>query len=81
MTANDARLFGQLLILLDSTFEGERAAALEKIHALRNKRNFPTFDQVLRALAESVPMADYLDACRRDVECAVPRFRQRDRDR
>jgi hypothetical protein len=53
----------------------------QKIHALRGKHNFPTFDDLLRALHESVPMADYLEACRRDVECAVPRHWQRDRDR
>ena len=80
MTANDARLFGQLLILLDSDFEGERAAALEKIHALRNKRNFPTFDQVLRALGESVSMADYQKLAGEKWN-AVPRRRQRGRDR
>jgi hypothetical protein len=59
MTADDARLFGQLVALLDSDQHGERSSALEKIFSLRTKHNFPNFGDVLHTLNSTVPLADY----------------------
>src|SRR3954463_9980711 len=59
MTADDARLFGQLVALLDSDQQGERASALEKVFLLRPKHNFPKFGDVLHSLNSTVPLAEY----------------------
>ena len=59
MTADEARMFGQLVALLDSDQQGERAAALEKIFSLRTKYHFPKFGDVLNSLSNTVPLADY----------------------
>lgn len=59
MTADEARLFGQLVALLDSDQQGERSSALEKIFSLRPQHHFPKFGDVLHSLNNTVPLADY----------------------
>jgi hypothetical protein len=59
MTADEARLFGQLFALLDSDQQGERGSSLEKIFLLRPKHNFPKFGDLLHSLNNTVPLADY----------------------
>jgi hypothetical protein len=49
-----AQLFGRLVRLLDSDQPGERAAALDKIHSLREKMGWPIFGDVLQKLENTV---------------------------
>jgi hypothetical protein len=59
MTADEARLYGQLLTLLDSDQKGERESALDKIFTLRTRYHFPKFGDLLHALNNTVPFAAY----------------------
>jgi hypothetical protein len=65
MTAEQkARLFGQVFGLLDSDQPGERTAALDRLHALRDKMGWPRFADLLQKL-ESTITPEQLEAAER----------------
>jgi hypothetical protein len=67
MTAEQmARLFAQIVGLLDSDQPGERTAALDKLHALRLKMGWPSFADLLRKL-ESTITPEQLEAAEKNL--------------
>ena len=61
-----ARLFGQVFSLLGSDQPGERSAALEKMHALRAKMDWPTFADVLLKLENTIT-PEQLEVAEKDL--------------
>lgn len=55
----EPHLFEAVYALLDSDQPGEAAAALTKIHQLRDKHSWPRFGDLLRPFTDTVPIAQF----------------------
>ena len=78
-SADKAKLFGSIFPLLDSPVEGERLAALNKLHDLRHKMGWPGFGDLLNTMQSAITPAQ-LQAAEAERDQWMQAHDQRERE-